>query len=452
MSIFIFRRDFRIKDNTALNECIKNSDTIYPIFIFTPEQITNNSYKSDNAVMFMVESLMELKKELPQLTFCYGEIKKVLKNIIKNNKITAIYTNTDYTKYSVKREKIISKLCMKNEIEFKYYHDILLFEPKSITTGSGSIYQKFTPFYKVCIKTKVREPHSISLKNCKHVKTKYEIDKNKIDNFYEYNDKIHIHGGRDSALKILNNINNFKTYEKTRNTLSIPTTNLSAYLKFGCVSIREAYYKIKDKLGSKDPLLRQLIWREFYYHLGDGFIERFGNSLKENYDNIKWENDMSKFNKWKNGMTGFPIVDACMNQLNITGYMHNRGRLIVSSFLVKLLMIDWRLGEKYFAQKLVDYDVLVNNGNWQWTAGSGADSMPYFRIFNPILQSKSYDADADYIKKWLPQLKDIEPKHLHDWEKYHNLYNMKDISYYEPIISYKENRVKVLKMYKKYLY
>jgi deoxyribodipyrimidine photo-lyase len=343
-------------------------------------------------------------------------------------------------------------ICKENKIDFKFYHDILLFDPKSILTSTGKIYQKFTPFYRVCIKTHVREPHSVTIKNCKHVRTKYEIDKNKIDKFYIYNKDIHIHGGRDSALKILNNINHFDDYDKTRNTLSVPTTNLSAYLKFGCISIREAFHKIKDKLGSKDPLLRQLIWREFYYHLGDGFIERFGNSLKENYDNIKWDNDSTLFNKWKNGKTGFPIVDACMNQLNITGYMHNRGRLIVSSFLIKLLMIDWRLGEKYFAQKLVDYDVLVNNGNWQWSAGSGADSQPYFRIFNPSRQSETYDKDATYIKKWLPQLKDIEPKHLHDWERYHKEYNLKDINYYEPAIEYKTNRLKGLKMYKRYLY
>ena len=445
MSLFIFRRDFRLKDNTALNHCIENSDIIYPIFIFTPEQITHNSYKSDNAVMFMVESLMELKKDLPQLTFCYGEIDDVIMNIIKNNDIDMIYANTDYTPYSVKREKIIEKVCKKNDITLDLSHDITLFEPKSIKTGAGSIYQKFTPFYNVCMKKDVRDTTTKKIKNAKHTKTKYEIDMKKIKTFYEENENIHIHGGRYYAMKILNNTTKFKDYDKTRNFLHINTTNLSAYLKFGCVSIREAYHHFKDKLGKKDPLVRQLIWREFYYHLGDGFIEKFGNSLKEQYDNIKWENDISKFNKWKNAKTGYPIVDACMTQLNTTGYMHNRGRLIVSSFLIKNLMIDWRWGEKYFAQKLVDYDVFVNQGNWQWTSGSGADSQPYFRVFNPARQSETYDKDAIYIKKWLPFLEEVENKHLHDWERYHTEYDLN----YHPIISYSESKKKGIAMYKK---
>lgn len=440
--LFIFRRDFRIKDNTAWNEMIKIYNNIYPIFIFTPEQIDNNKYKSDNAIQFMVESLFELKKNI-NLTFCYGNIDDVINDIIIKNNINAIYTNTDYTPYSIKREQIIDKIAKINNIEFKYFHDITLFEPKSIKTISGQIYQKFTPFYNQCIKEIVRKPFSSKNKiYIKNIHTKYEINKSKINNLYIYNKNIHIHGGRKNAIRILKNINKFNKYEKTRNILNINTTNLSAYLKFGCISIREAYYQIKKYLGKKDGLIKQLIWREFYYHLGDGFIDRFGKSLKQQYDNIEWDNNNILFNKWKKGETGFPIVDACMRQLNITGYMHNRGRLIVSSFLVKNLMIDWRWGEKYFAQKLVDYDVLVNQGNWQWTSGSGADSQPYFRIFNPVLQSEKFDPDALYIKKWIPELKDIEPKYIHNWEENYN------DNYIKPIINYKESKIKTLKMYK----
>jgi deoxyribodipyrimidine photo-lyase len=445
MSIFIFRRDFRIKDNTALNEAIKNNDIIYPIFIFTPEQIKYNKYKSDNSVQFMIESLLELKR-LINLTFCYGDIEDVLNDIIKNNKINSIYTNTDYTPYSVKREKRIELLCKKNNIKFNYYHDITLFEPNTILNSSNNIYQKYTPFYRACNR-KVRKPITVNLHKTKYVKTKYAIDK-QIYKFYKHNDIIHIHGGRTNALKIVKNIRKHNNYNKTRNTLNIMTTNLSAYIKFGCISIREAYYYlIKNK-----TLIRQLIWREFYYHLGYGFIDRFGHSLKPKYDRIKWLNNSSLFNKWKNGETGFPIVDACMTQLNKTGYMHNRGRLIVASFLIKNLMIDWKYGEKYFAQKLVDYDVLVNQGNWQWVSGSGADSQPYFRVFNPSLQSEHYDKNAEYIKKWLPQLNNIEPKHLHNWENYYNEYNLKDIKYFKPIINYNESKTKALSIYKKYLY
>lgn len=450
-SIFIFRRDFRIKDNTGLNEAINNSSKIYPIFIFTPEQIDSiNSYKSNNSVQFMIESLLELNKEI-KITFCYGHIDDVLNDIIKHNKIDAIYTNTDYTPYSVKREALISKICKKHNIKHNFYHDITLFEPNTIKTSSNQIYQKFTPFYRYAIHQKVRDSLSKSVKNSSILHTKYSINKDKLKKFYKENKDIHVHGGRNNALKILHNMNHFNNYEKIRNIMHINTTNLSAYLKFGCISIREAYHTMISKLGKKHPLVRQLIWREFYYHLGYGFIDRFGRSLKPRYDRIKWTNNSSLFKKWKEGKTGFPIIDACMNQLNKTGYMHNRGRLIVSSFLIKNLMVDWRYGEKYFAKNLVDYDVLVNQGNWQWSSGSGADSQPFFRVFNPSRQSEHYDKDAIYIKKWLPQLKDIEPKHLHEWETYYKEYNLKEINYWKPIVSYADSKKKGIAMYKRYL-
>ena len=449
-NIFIFRRDFRIKDNTALNDCIENSDTIYPIFIFTPEQVIDNTFKSDNAVQFMCESLSYLKKKVKNLVYCKGNYIDVITDIVKKNKIDGIYTNTDYTKYSIKREKDIEKLSKKLNIDFKYYHDITLYEPGTKLTGSGSYYQKFTPFYNLCLQD---EPRKSTTKNrdgiFKKCKTKYSItDTSKL---YKHNDDLHVNGGRKEALKILKKIREFKDYDKTRNTLSIETTNLSAYLKFGCISIRECYEKFKKTFGKRDPLIRQLIWRDFYYHLGYGFIDRFGDSLKEQYDKIKWDNNRNLFNRWKEGRTGYPVIDACMTQLNETGYMHNRGRLLVSSFLIKNLGIDWRWGEKYFAQSLVDYDVLVNNGNWQWTSGSGADSQPYFRVFNPWLQSERYDKDCEYIKYWLPNLEDVDNKHLHQWEKFHTEYNMKDIDYVKPIVDYKESKENSLKMYKKYL-
>lgn len=448
-NIFIFRRDFRIKDNIGLNKCIENSNIIFPIFIFTPEQVIDNDFKSDNAVQFMCESLLYLKSKLKELVFCKGDYLKVIENIVKNNKINGIYTNTDYTKYSIKREKDIEKLCQKLNITFNYFHDNILYEPNSIKTGSGTVYQKFTPFYNYCMKLSPPEPQTKTFDNYKKCKTKYKI--NDISIFYKKNDNLHVNGGRKEALKILKIIKEFKEYEKTRNTLSIETTNLSAYLKFGCISIRETYYKLIDVFTKSNPLIRQLIWREFYYHLGYGFIDKFGNSLKSQYDKINWDNNKTLFNKWKEGKTGYPIIDACMTQMNITGYMHNRGRLLVSSFLIKNLGIDWRWGEKYFAQSLVDYDVLVNNGNWQWTSGSGADSQPYFRVFNPWMQSERYDKDCEYIKHWLPQLKDIENKHLHQWDKYYTNYNLKDINYFEPIIDYKKSKEEVLKMYKKAL-
>jgi deoxyribodipyrimidine photo-lyase len=452
-SIFIFRRDFRINDNTGLYNCIKESDNVYPIFIFTPEQIKDNKFKSNNAVQFMIESLKYLSKKI-NITFCYGDYEKVISNIVKNNKIDAIFTNTDYTKYAIKREKDIERLAKKLNLTFKYFHDVCLFEPGTVLTGGKKVYQKFTPFYNQCLKEKEPDLNKLKLskQDTKMSKTKYKISRSKMDTFYKHNDQLNVKGGRKEALRILKNIKKFTKYEKTRNLLPIETTQLSGYLKFGCVSIRECFFKFKKELGKKDSLIRQLIWRDFYYHLGNGFIDRFGKSLKPQYDGIKWNVNSGQLQKWKDGNTGYPVVDACMKQINTTGYMHNRGRLIVASFLVKNLQINWEAGEKYFAQTLLDYDVLVNNGNWQWVSGSGADSMPYFRIFNPWTQSEKFDKDCEYIKYWLPNLKVVENKHLHQWEKFYTEYDLKEIDYVKPMIDYKKSREKTLKMYKKGLY
>ena len=461
-SIFIFRRDFRLYDNTALYRCFKESKTVYPIFIFTPEQVTNkNEFKSSNAIQFMITSLQDLHtfQKLQELTLFQGNYTDVLKQIINNNpQINAIYTNTDYTPYAVKRDIDIDNLCKSLNIEFNCYHDITLLPPGSILNQTGNIYQKFTPFYNVGLTRQINKmynnPSKNQLQKCKSLSRQQKLNKIIIsfkdtNKFFEQNDNILVNGGRKYGISIINNINNFKNYEDTHNMLPLQTTHLSAYLKFGCVSIREIYFKLLEKFGKNDPIVRQLFWRDFYYHLGSHFSDRFGNSLKPNYDKIKWSVNKSKLESWKKGETGFPIVDACMKQINTTGYMHNRGRLIVASFLVKNLGIDWRLGEKYFAQSLVDYDVLVNNGNWQWVSGSGADSQPYFRIFNPSLQSEKFDPKCEYIKKWLPNLSKIPNKELHHWDNHYTSYSLKEINYVKPIINYKESKEKVLEMYKK---
>ena len=246
-----------------------------------------------------------------------------------------------------------------------------------------------------------------------------------------------------AGLKLIN-------YDNLRNDLNTPTTQMSPYLKYGCISVREFFHKIKDKMGLDSALLRQLIWRDFYLHLMYCFPRVLnGKSLKPKYDNIVWENNTRLFNAWKRGKTGYPIIDANMRMLNETGYMHNRGRLIVSSFLVKLCLVDWRKGEKYFATKLIDYDPASNNGNWQWIAGSGADSQPYFRIFNPWAQSERHDTDAIFIKTWCPELTDVPAKHLHEWDKHYHEYKNND--YPSPVIDYKLQREKALALYKQYL-
>jgi len=225
------------------------------------------------------------------------------------------------------------------------------------------------------------------------------------------------------------------------------TTRLSAYLKFNVVSIREVYESFKNKLGAKNNLLTQLYWRDFYMIILYHYPNNLGSSMKEKYDKIKWDNNKSWFKLWCNGKTGFPIVDASMREMNVTGFMNNRCRMIVSSFLIKILQIDWRWGENYFAQKLTDYDPANNNGGWQWIAGSGSDSQPYFRIFNIKLQTEKYDKDCKYIKKWIPELKNLSPKEIRNWDDIYQ--NYKSIKYPAPIVDYAKQKLKTIKLYEK---
>lgn len=449
-SIFIFRRDFRLYDNNGLNKALQESKEVIPCFIFTPEQIKNNDYKSDNAVQFMMESLTDLNNQLKKyktkLYKFFDKPHEAVKKIIKELDIDCVYVNEDYSPYSIKRDKKIKKICDKNNVEFISVHDCLLNKVGTITTD-GDVYQKFTPFYKRALEFKVDKPSKI--KNYKNfcsnrvkIKNIYDGD---LKEHYKINKNIWQNGGRNNALKILKNIKIHKNYNKDRNILTKETTNLSGYIKFGCLSIREVYYTFKDKLGNKNDLIKQLYWRDFYHNILWAYPRVIGGALKVKYNKIKWSYDKTVFKKWCEGKTGFPIVDACMRSMNKTGYMHNRGRLIVSNFLIKILMIDWQWGEKYFSQKLIDIDIANNNGNWQWGASTGADSQPYFRIMNPWSQSAKFDKNCEYIKKWIPELKNVESKHLHKWDEHYKDYNVK---YPEPIVDYSKNRKKAIKMYK----
>lgn len=461
LGIFIFRRDFRLDYNNGFIECLNQCENILPIFIFTPTQTSNqNVYKSDKSIQFMIESLDDLNNQTSkyngEIYFLYGDIIKILSDIIRKHKIETIFVNKDYTPYSKTRDKSIENLCIKNNIIFNSFHDVCLFPPGTITNESNNTYLKFTPFYNKCMS----KFENIERKN----KLKFHKDwffrdfkstfifslKDAYIKLTKPSEKTSVYGGRTKGLDIINNLKNFKTYSKDRDKLIYETTNLSAYLKFGCVSCVEVLNKLMSISNKSNDLIRQLIWRDFYIHILNAYPRVLqGKSLKENYDNIKWENNKTLFNHWKNGNTGFPIVDACMRQLNETGFMHNRGRMIVASFLIKNLLIDWRWGEKYFAQNLIDYDPAANNGNWQWVSGSGADSQPYFRIFNPSTQSEKFDKECKYIKKWCPELENVENKHIHNWEKYYSQYS--HIKYSKPIIDYKESREKAIKMYKKYI-
>ena len=457
-SIFIFHRSLRLIDNIGLIKSLELSKKVIPIFIFTPEQVDKNDFKSVNAINFMIECLEDLDKKLKEkntkLFIFYGEQHKIIDKILKDDdKIDCVFVNKDYTKYAVERERLINKSCECNNVKFYSYEDYLLHPVNIIKTGNGDYYSKFTPFYKKIMNLGVDKPIKKVGDNFigSNYKTIDETSFKKIRNEYIDDDIVEkdckvFEGGRDEG-KIKNkNLKNHDNYSKDRDLLFKETTRLSAHIKFGTISIREVYYKLLKLYEKDNPIIRQLYWREFYFNIAYNKPEIFdGKSFKEKYDKIKWKKSKKLFQKWKDGETGYPIIDASMKELNKTGYMHNRGRLITSNFLVKILNLDWREGEKYFAQKLVDYDPSVNNGNWQWTAGSGADSQQYIRIYNPWTQGERHDKEAKYIKQWIKELKDVKAKYIHEWNKYYKEY---DVDYPKPVIDYSKYRKKALDIYK----
>jgi deoxyribodipyrimidine photo-lyase len=448
--LFIFRRDFRVIDNIGLNLANSKCKHIYPIFIFTPEQVTGaNKFKSDNAVQFMIESLQDLSSQISKMgghLMCfYGHNNSIVSYLIKTLDIDLVCFNADYSPYAIQRELGIIKICDKMNVAVEYGQDYYLHPPGTIRNGSGDPYQKFTPFYQASLKKKVDSPASLrkihfSSTN-KHLQNSISLAQ-ALNKFTKINPNILVHGGRTDAIKQLKiAAKNIKNYPRTHNELTHPTSQLSAYIKFGCISIREVYKTFR----SKHDFIRQLFWRDFYANILYSFPHVLGSAMKPNYNKVRWHHNTSWFNKWCKGETGYPVVDAGMRELLETGYMHNRARLITSSFLVKTLLIDWQQGEKHFATNLTDYDPASNNGNWQWTAGSGADSQPYFRIFNPWEQAKNFDPDCEYVKKWIPELKDVPNKDILNWEETYSQY--KTIKYPKPIVDYKKQKELALKMY-----
>ena len=470
MHIFIFHRDLRIIDNTTLIHQIKEIGEIIPVFIFPPEQInpSKNDYFSNNSVQFMIESLHELSEEIKKkngkIYFFKGDTMKVIKALNKKEEIESIGYNLDYTPYARKRDEEIREWCQKNNVSCFEKEDYALYD---IMTGQtkkkdGTPYLVYTPFRNFCMANlKVREVDgfkSFKFNKIKELeKIKYHIDEKEIDDFYEDNPDINVHGGRSNGLKILAKIDNFKSYQKDRDTLSYKTTFLGAHNHFSTVSIREVYYKMSDKLGKHSGLINEIHWRDFYMnityefpHILKGQVNGKNQSYKKEYDNIKWSHNAKWFKAWCEGTTGFPVIDAAMNQIKTIGFMHNRARMFTSSFLTKDMHIDWRDGEKYFASHLVDYDPISNNGGWQWSTGSGTDAQPYFRIFNPWSQQEKFDSDCEYIKKWLPELKDVPSKDLHNWFKpeVHEKWLDKGIKYYKPILDHDVERKETLRVYK----
>lgn len=482
MNIFIFHRDLRIQDNTTLLKQMKEMGDITPIFIFTPQQILpqKNPYYSNNSVQFMIECLFELHNDIKEkngeLYFFYGNTMDVLRSICKNHIIQSIGFNIDYTPFARLRDSEIVQFCNKNHITVFKEEDYLLYDILNGQTlnKSGQPYQVFTSFKNHCRNNlpDVRQPirfnsNAFHFQKYNYLKdNSYFVSKQEIQRKFVHEEKNNqrlVHGGRKNAIKILQSLAKFRDYNQNRNTMNYQTTHLSAYNHFTPVSIREVYHSVLKKLGNHSLILNELLWRDFYVnvtwyfpHVLEGQTKKtFHNcAFKEQYDKIKWKPNNTYFDKWKRGETGIPIVDAGMRELNQTGYMHNRSRMIQGNFLTKDLHIDWRKGEQYFATQLVDYSPMQNSGGWQWCAGCGTDAQPYFRIFNPYTQAVTYDPKCEYIKKWIPELKDVPNKDILKWEQ-PNIHNKwiheENIEYFKPIVNHNEERIITLHRYKEAL-
>ncbi len=422
-SLFIFRRDLRLEDNSGLIDALINSSSVVPCFFFDRRLLLTNQ-PHHNAIQFMVEALKDLDDQLTQKNsqlFCFSDIpEKKVPSLIESLHIDAVFVNRDYTPFSQNRDSRLKNVCDKASVDFHQFADSLLSEPEMVHKSNNEPYKVFTPFFQKAKLIPVASAKANPHQNYSSAKLMPKNTLSSILKKYQFqtNERLLLQGNRSSCLKILEDLNAFRNYETRRDFPSEHgTTRLSPYLKVGLCSIREVHAAISNQLGATHPLIRQLYWRDFYTHIAFHYSYVFKRAFKARYENLQWNKSKTLFRAWCEGKTGFPIVDAGMRQLNTIGWMHNRVRMIVASFLTKDLHIDWRWGERYFAKYLIDYDPAVNNGNWQWAASTGVDAQPYFRIFNPWRQQEKYDSNCEYIKQWIPELSQIEPRTIHRWFK-----------------------------------
>ncbi|WP_109829653.1 cryptochrome/photolyase family protein [Reichenbachiella versicolor] len=422
INIFWFRRDLRLHDNVGLTAALNSGNPVLPIFIFDKE-ILSELESDDPRVQFIYQSLLvideKLKKHGKSLKVIHNNPIEAWKELIKEFEIESVFTNKDYEPYAIDRDLAIKDLLNEKGIQFHSFKDQVIFEEYEIVKADGKPYTVYTPY-----KNKWLEKFkTISLKL--KVKTT-TID----DRFFSCNysfPKLNQIGFEPSTIQVEPySLIQLGNYHDTRDFPAQNSTSyLSPHLRFGTVSVREMVNFAEE---TNSTFLSELIWREFFMQILFHFPYVVSQSFKPKYEGIQWRNDKVEFEKWCNGETGYPIVDAGMRELNATGYMHNRVRMITASFLIKHLLIDWRWGEAYFAKKLLDFDLSANNGNWQWVAGTGCDAAPYFRVFNPTEQVKKFDKQLEYIKKWVPELNSLE--------------------YPTPIVEHKFARERVLEAYK----
>ncbi|MCY7410722.1 MAG: DNA photolyase family protein [Chitinophagales bacterium] len=405
MNIFWFRRDLRLGDNAGLFHALKEGKHVIPLFIFDSNILDDLEDKNDRRVNFIHHSLLELNKQLialgSSLLVKHGKPLRVFKELVNELTIQEVFANHDHEPYAVQRDEEVKGFLQSKNISFQTFKDHLIFERKEVMKDDGTPYTVFTPYSKKW-KAALNDVHLKSFETEKyfhhfHKSTTFKVPSLAAIGFNKTDLEIPVTIISDELIR---------NYGNTRDFPAISgTSRLSVHLRFGTMSIR--------KLASRAKLLsekyfNELIWREFYSQILWNFPRVITQSFRPEYDRIKWRNNENDFEAWCNGKTGFPIVDAGMRELNATGYMHNRVRMITAGFLTKDLLIDWRWGEAYFAKKLFDFELASNNGGWQWAASSGVDAAPYFRIFNPTSQALRFDGEMKYIRKWIPELDSFE--------------------------------------------
>ncbi len=426
ISVFWFRRDLRPEDNSGLFQALKSGFPVLPLFIFDTDILSQLPDKADKRVDLIQQMLVTLDAKLrnfgSSLTVEVGKPMEVFSKLTEKYEIAAVYTNRDYESYSRKRDTEVSDFLQSKNIKFCSFKDQVIFEFDEVLKADGKPYTVFTPYantWKKLIHNNLLKPFESELPH----KNYLQYSSNGVPDL----EKI---GFRKTGIVFsepLPDIEIIRNYENTRNfpALVNGTTHLSVHLRFGTISIRKL---VGIALKENEIWLNELIWREFFMSILVHFPHVENSSFRREYDRIQWRNNEQEFRLWCEGKTGYPIVDAGMHELNETGLMHNRVRMIVASFLTKHLLIDWRWGEAYFASKLLDYDLSANNGNWQWAAGCGCDAAPYFRVFNPTEQTKKFDPELKYIRRWV---NDVD-----------------ELNYPQPMVEHKFARERALNVYK----
>ncbi len=420
VSFFWFRRDLRLHDNVGFSAAISGTTPVIPVFIFD-EDILNELPKNDARVQFIHQRLELIQSELKDhgsgLIARKGTPMDIWKSLLSEFEVESIFTNGDYEPYAIERDQAVADLCEEQNVSLQIFKDQVIFEKDEVLKDDGTPYTVFTPFKRKWLQRL-------------HEKGLPEVSDFKPSNLYQHSTQLpslsEIGFEASSIIVPTYHLERVTDYENTRDFPAIKgTSHLSTHLRFGSVGVRDM---VRQALQLNETFLSELIWREFFMQILYHFPRVVHNNFRAKYDGIEWRNDKDDFQRWCEGKTGYPMVDAGMRELNETGLMHNRVRMVTASFLCKHLLIDWRWGEAYFAEKLLDYDLSANNGNWQWAAGTGCDAAPYFRIFNPSSQLKKFDPELLYTLKWVPEYEGF--------------------GYPEPMVDHKMARERALATYK----